>query len=112
MFFQGYVVCYWIRHVTRVFCAGALKQTKQDLFNIRHGDRPDVRNVVIIIADGESNVDPLQTSRAARRLKEAMARLYVVSGRVSGVGVGRRGWGLGAEQGGAGGWNCYRRVGP
>ena len=59
--------------------SGALKQIKRDVFNIHHGDRPDVRNVVIIIADGESNVDPQATSKAARDLKAAYTRLYVVA---------------------------------
>lgn len=59
--------------------SGALKQTKRDVFNIHHGDRPDIRNVAIIIADGESNVDPQATSKVARDLRAEYTRLYVVA---------------------------------
>ena len=34
---------------------------------------------MIVIADGESNVDPQETGRAARQLKEERTKLFVVS---------------------------------
>jgi Mg-chelatase subunit ChlD len=33
----------------------ALKQARQEVFDARAGDRPDVKNVVIILTDGETN---------------------------------------------------------
>ncbi len=59
--------------------SGALRQTRRDIFNFHNGDRPDVRNVVIVIADGESNVDPDKTAYEARMLKNQLTRLYVVA---------------------------------
>ena len=34
--------------------SGAIRLTMQEIFNSSHGDRPNVRNVGLIVTDGES----------------------------------------------------------
>ena len=49
-----------------------------DLYNENHGDRPDQNDVVLLITDGESNVDSNLTIREAELLKNQGVRIYVV----------------------------------
>ena len=58
--------------------AGALKQVKLDIFNEESGDRSYIPNVVIVIADGQSNINTLETRPAARQLKQSTT-VYVVA---------------------------------
>ena len=59
--------------------SGALKQARTELFDASSGDRSYIPNVVIVIADGQSNKDESHTPRAARLLKEAATAVYVVA---------------------------------
>ena len=52
--------------------------TRRDVFNDNHGDRPDQNDVVLLITDGESNVDSNLTIREAELLKNQGARIFVV----------------------------------
>ena len=52
--------------------------TRWDLYNENHGDRPDQNDVVLLITDGDSNVDANLTIREAELLKNQGARIYVV----------------------------------
>ena len=63
----------------RTNISGAIKQTRSEIFNINHGDRPNIPNVAIVIADGESNVDEYDTRPQARLLKEENTIVYVVA---------------------------------
>ena len=58
--------------------SGALKETRTNIFNSSHGDRSFIPNVAIVIADGQSNVNSIQTRPAARLLKTNTV-VYVVA---------------------------------
>ena len=45
----------------RTNTAGALRYVRTDMLTSAAGDRPDVLNVVIVMTDGKSNVNPTQT---------------------------------------------------
>ncbi len=59
--------------------SGALWQAGQDIFNYERGDRLDVQNVAIVLADGESNVDAQKTQEQALKLKYEDTLVYVVA---------------------------------
>ena len=63
----------------RTNISGAIKQTRSEIFDINHGDRPNIPNVAIVIADGESNVDEIDTRPQARLLKEDNTIVYAVA---------------------------------
>ena len=58
--------------------AGALRVTREQLFVEARGDRRDVRNVAIVITDGNSNIDWQNTIHEANLTKQANIALYVV----------------------------------
>ena len=58
--------------------SGALKQARTDIFG-NTGDRSYIPNVVIVIADGQSNIANDETRPAANLLKQASTAVYVVA---------------------------------
>ena len=58
--------------------AGALKQAENDIFNPNSGDRSYILNVIIVISDGQSNINHLQTPKVARQL-QGISTVYVVA---------------------------------
>ncbi len=59
--------------------SGALWNTQHDLFSNNPGDRPNVDNVVLVVADGESNVDANYTMQRAEQLKQDNTKVFVVA---------------------------------
>ncbi len=53
--------------------ASACRLTRLDLLNENHGDRPDQNDVVLLITDGESNVDANLTIPEAELLKQRVS---------------------------------------
>ncbi|ELU03731.1 hypothetical protein CAPTEDRAFT_107893, partial [Capitella teleta] len=58
--------------------SGALRVLREEVFNQDHGDRPDVRNVGIIITDGQSTEDTNLTIPEAIKTKDAKIRMFAV----------------------------------
>ena len=63
----------------RTNVSGALRQIRFEIFDPNHGDRPQVPNVAVVTADGESNVDEDDTRPQARLLKEDNTRVFIVA---------------------------------
>ncbi|KAK3599021.1 hypothetical protein CHS0354_012500 [Potamilus streckersoni] len=59
--------------------AAALRRVRQELFRAEAGDRPDVPNVVVIVTDGNSNVNHDMTLVEADMLKRAGVSLITVA---------------------------------
>ncbi|XP_052813422.1 uncharacterized protein LOC128240703 isoform X12 [Mya arenaria] len=51
--------------------AHALRRARLEMFQLAAGDRPDVPNVIVIITDGQSNINHEMTIPEARHLKAA-----------------------------------------
>lgn len=73
------------KHLSRVnFLAGntntsgAFRYAMDQMFSSRHGDRPRVTNVVVLITDGFSNVEKDQTFTESARLRHAGVRIFTV----------------------------------
>ncbi|XP_041374199.1 uncharacterized protein LOC121387240 [Gigantopelta aegis] len=49
--------------------AEALRRARTEMFTTSHGDRPDCPNLAIIITDGQSNINHIDTLPEARRMK-------------------------------------------
>ena len=45
----------------KTFTTSAIRLLRQELFTGRNGDRPNIQNYVILITDGNSNINPAQT---------------------------------------------------
>ena len=58
--------------------SGALKVMRQEVFVADRGDRPAVRNVGIIITDGESTIAENETIPEARKVKDARIRMFAI----------------------------------
>ncbi|KAK3083543.1 hypothetical protein FSP39_025167 [Pinctada imbricata] len=59
--------------------AEALRMAREQVFTGSGGDRPDVPNVVIIVTDGESNINNEQTIPEARQLKSTGVTMITVA---------------------------------
>ncbi len=59
--------------------SGALWKARQDIFKPEYGDRSDVQNVALVIADGESNVDANLTHTQAEQIKREGVKVFVVA---------------------------------
>lgn len=57
----------------------ALQLMRDSVFQANRGDRRDVPNIVILVTDGESNVQPEMTIPRAQNLKTDGAKVYVVA---------------------------------
>ena len=62
----------------RTNIAGGLRIMRTQVFGGSRGDRPEVRNVAIVITDGESTVDKSQTLVEAKMAKDAGIVIFVV----------------------------------
>ena len=51
--------------------ADALRTLRTHVFNSAHGDRKEAHNIVVLITDGESNLNSQRTVKEARNNKEA-----------------------------------------
>ena len=60
-------------------CADALRMAYREVFNGRNGDRNGVDNIVILMTDGKSNVNPQNTIHEANMLKTRDNEVYVVA---------------------------------
>ncbi len=58
--------------------SGALRLMRQAIFRSHKGDRPDIRNVGIIITDGQSNVDQNRTVIEAEAVKQQGIRMFAI----------------------------------
>lgn len=58
--------------------SGGLRTMRTQVFGGGHGDRPDVRNVAIVITDGESTVDKNMTLTEADLAKDDGVVIFVV----------------------------------
>ena len=61
--------------------ASGLEKLRKVMFTREHGDRPESRNIAIVVTDGVSNVNPYRTLDEAALLKDADVHIY-------GVGIG------------------------
>ena len=52
---------------------------RTEMFTMRRGDRDEVQNVVILLTDGYSNVNPMNTIPEAHLAKEQGIAIYVVA---------------------------------
>ena len=62
--------------------ADGLKVVRTQMFKVRHGDRPNVPNILVVITDGTPNINVRRTSQEVRKLREAGIHLLAV-----GIGV-------------------------
>ncbi|XP_021375367.1 uncharacterized protein LOC110464458 isoform X14 [Mizuhopecten yessoensis] len=58
--------------------ADGIKVMRTEMFTYGNGDRPDVKNVVVIITDGVSNINSQRTIPEAVLAREEGVRVYVV----------------------------------
>ena len=56
-------------HKGGTFTAEAIRIMREDVFDAGHGDRPDARNVALMITDGVSNILPQRTIPEARKVE-------------------------------------------
>ena len=63
-------------HKTNTY--GALQACREEIFTNANGDRTGVPNIVILVSDGDSNIEPLKTQEAAEELRSAQAEIFVV----------------------------------
>lgn len=60
--------------------SGGLRQLRTDVFIANKGDRPNVRNVVVVLTDGNPTVEPENTAEEARLLREQVNAEVIVIG--------------------------------
>lgn len=58
--------------------SGAIRTMMRDQFIAYRGDRPDAKNVAIIITDGVSNIDAYRTISDAEAARAAGVEIYVI----------------------------------
>lgn len=63
----------------RTNTADAFLMARQDMFVQSYGDRPDVPNVIVVITDGESNINNMRTIPEAMTLKRAGVTIITVA---------------------------------
>ena len=49
----------------------AIRVTRKDIYTEKHGDRPNIRDIMVILTDGLTNVRTRQTLQEIRRLRLA-----------------------------------------
>ncbi|XP_076459446.1 LOW QUALITY PROTEIN: uncharacterized protein LOC143292771 [Babylonia areolata] len=59
--------------------AAALRRTRTEVFTSARGDRANVPNLVVIVTDGESNVNPQETLPEANRIKRTGTSIITVA---------------------------------
>jgi len=57
----------------------ALRVTSQSIFTPSAGDRPSARNVIVVVTDGQSNIDATQTLPMANASRQQGIELFVVA---------------------------------
>ncbi len=67
-----------LSHVSCI-CTSLFRLARRDVFDENHGDRPDQNNVILLITDGESNVDANLTIREATLLKDRVSTQGVIT---------------------------------
>ncbi|CAG5136835.1 unnamed protein product, partial [Candidula unifasciata] len=63
----------------RTHTAEALRRVRTEMFTVRNGDRPDVPNLLVVVTDGQSNINHEQTLPEARQIKAAGATIVTVA---------------------------------
>ena len=58
--------------------AAAIKKLKTDVFQNSNGDRPGVPNVAVLVTDGYSSVNPLETIPQAQHARNSGIMLFSV----------------------------------
>ena len=58
--------------------ADGLKTMHEDMFSARNGDRPDVRDIVVIITDGVSNINSRRTITEAESARAKNIHIYAI----------------------------------
>jgi Mg-chelatase subunit ChlD len=58
--------------------ADALQTMHETMFSALHGDRPNIRNIAIVITDGVSNINQPRTQTEAKNGKEKNIHIYVI----------------------------------
>ncbi len=58
--------------------SGALRAMRQKVFRVDRGDRPDIRNVGILISDGHANVDESLTEIKANLVQADGIRMFAI----------------------------------
>ncbi|XP_025106489.1 collagen alpha-3(VI) chain-like isoform X11 [Pomacea canaliculata] len=59
--------------------AHALRRTRTEIYNVLNGDRATVPNLVVIVTDGESNINPQETLPEAARIKRDGTTIITVA---------------------------------
>jgi len=57
----------------------ALRLTYQSLFTVNRGDRSGVRNVAVVVSDGNSNMEASRTQPEAEAARQSGVELFSVS---------------------------------
>ena len=52
------------------YTADGLRVTREDVFDVNHGDRTEARNLVLLVTDGTSNILPQRTLPEARKVRQ------------------------------------------
>ena len=65
-----------IKQSTR--CAGGIRVTRQDIFNINNGDRPSAPNVAFVLTDGASTRDRELTIPEADKARAAGITIFAI----------------------------------
>uniref|UniRef100_A0A0B7ART5 Collagen alpha-3(VI) chain n=2 Tax=Arion vulgaris TaxID=1028688 RepID=A0A0B7ART5_9EUPU len=59
--------------------AEALRRVHREMFTVRNGDRPDVPNLLVVVTDGLSNINPEETLPQARLIKASGTTIVTVA---------------------------------
>nr|SPP68597.1 vWFA1-like domain containing protein vWFBCS9 [Colubraria reticulata] len=59
--------------------ADALRRARLDVYSPSHGDRTNVPNLVVMVTDGESNMNPQQTLPEADRIRRSGTSIITVA---------------------------------
>ena len=70
---------YYYTNYGRTNTQEALRITRNDIFTSRNGDRSGVKNIVILLSDGGSNINPGNTVREAETLKRENVDIYSIA---------------------------------
>ena len=71
------IFCYFPRYGS-TNTADSIEAMRNEMFTAENGDRPDVRNMAIIITDGVSNINSRRTIPEADLAKEEGIHIYTV----------------------------------
>lgn len=67
------------RNIGKTNLQDALRLIREDVFQPNRGDRPTVQNAVVLITDGDHNVQQSQTVVQAEMLKNSSASIFAVA---------------------------------